>query len=66
MFTSVSCVIVEYILDNDNDRATPVVPINGLSGNPVLAPCGNVRLCRTVLFDTNSIRKYTFWIHIVG
>ena len=52
-------------MDNDDDRATPFVSISGVSGLRAIG-CGNAEDCRTVVFDTTSITRYEFWIHVKG
>ena len=74
--TGGDCNIYRYLIDNDDDRATPFKSITGiedqvLSVPSLQLPCDNTTLsrskpCRTIQFDQTKISYYVLWIHIQG
>ena len=61
-----NCLITSYIIDNDDNTATPANLQAGLTFGSCATISPTVDCIRTVSYDTSKIEKFIFYIHVFG
>lgn len=65
-FTSGTCLIDKYEIDNDSNPATALVTMTGVNSLTVATNCYSSDDCHTATFSTDKVAIHNFWFQIYG